>query len=245
MSHIIRPNVSVQKLTVDQDFLKLIHPTRILIAGPSECGKSEWLFKLIKYRNDLFTTEFDQLFYCVPEISQGPNLQIFYSRLKHEFPAVHLIFGLPDLQVLYNTLLPKLVVIDDQISKIASSPDMNDLFTRGSHHHSVSVIYTSQNYFEPTKFGKNLSRNSPIKCFFYDRTDAQLLKTVSQQMFPSNPNFLYKNFQFLNKKFPQEYNYLIIDGDSKSKMRQLFIRSKIFPNEKGGIIQPICFFPAK
>lgn len=60
----VDPKLTVQKLTLDHDALKLKCPFGMCVSGPSQSGKSEFLFNLVKYRNDLFTTHFERIIYC-------------------------------------------------------------------------------------------------------------------------------------------------------------------------------------
>lgn len=69
------------------------------------------------------------------------------------------------------------------------------------------------------------------------------LRNISAQIMPSVPNFMLANLKFLEKTFPEQYShYILVDGHVLSKMKQLHIRSQIFPNEFGEIT-PIIFTP--
>ena len=64
----------LEMLDVHDNDLRLQTPASICISGPSQSGKSHWITKLIKNRNVLFTHEFNQLYYCIPEsLSLNPN----------------------------------------------------------------------------------------------------------------------------------------------------------------------------
>ena len=69
------------------------------------------------------------------------------------------------------------------------------------------------------------------------------IKNISVQICPSHPDFMQSNFNFLFEKFPLDpSHYIIVDGHYRSKMRVLYVRSKIFPNSQG-VTEPIFFFP--
>ena len=53
-----------------------------------------------------------------------------------------------------------LMVIDDQMADAGNDKRIVNLFTRGSHHRNVSVIYIVQNLFHQGKGSRSISLNS-------------------------------------------------------------------------------------
>ena len=53
-----------------------------------------------------------------------------------------------------------LVIVNDLMSECANGQRMSELFTRGSHHRGISVIYLTQNLFPPGKQSRTISLNS-------------------------------------------------------------------------------------
>lgn len=120
---------------------------------------------------------------------------------------------------------------------------MLDLVTKNVHHNNVTVCFTLQNYYASSRFGKTIMRNCQYRVFFYNRIDQRELISISSQI-ANAPNFFLANFKFLFEKFPKDlFHYLLIDGQFRSEMNQMWCRSHIFPNEKKGEINPIIFFP--
>jgi hypothetical protein len=69
------------------------------------------------------------------------------------------------------------------------------------------------------------------------------LSKISSQIMPGVSNFMYSNFQFLMKTFPDnKFHYILVDGHTHSKMGQMHIRTHIFPDQNGDI-KPIIFYP--
>ncbi len=199
---------------------------------------------LVKYRKDIFTTDFHRIIYCQPESLLSKN-QTYFHRLRTEFPTIELCEGLPDIKKLnldFN-VLPTLILIDDLMSPLLQTESMVDLVTKFVHHFNISVCFTLQNYYAPSRFGKTLIKNCHYRIFFYNRIDQRELTTISSQI-ANAPNFLNANFKFLFDKFPNDpSHYLLIDGHSRSNLGPLWCRTHIFPKEKGGEITPIIFFP--
>jgi hypothetical protein len=65
MNHLSKIDLKapVQKITLTQDGTKLKAPFTMTISGPSQCGKSEFIFILIKFRNDVVTVNFKRVIY--------------------------------------------------------------------------------------------------------------------------------------------------------------------------------------
>ena len=118
---------------------------------------------------------------------------------------------------------------------------MEEMFIQNSHHNSVSIIFTTQNFFSNSKT-KTIIRQCTYKVFFDNPSDRVLLRTISCQITPDNPNFFLEIFKDLEKFDPSNsFNYILVDANPQSAMRKLNVRSNIFP-EIDGKIRPFCFF---
>jgi hypothetical protein len=234
---------NVQKISLHPNFSKLECPFAMCISGPSQIGKSEFIFNLIKNRSELFTATFHRIIYCQPEpLSRTKN--VIFEKIKDEFPSAELIYDLPKLNELQleSNISPCLLVIDDLMSSFLNSNEMAQLLSVYIHHANITCIFTLQNYFHPSRFGKTMIRNVHYRVLFYNRNEQCELRHISMQITPSCPNFLASCFNFLQKYVPTFSQYILIDGHSHSKMSDMHIRSSIFPDSNGEI-KPIIFFP--
>jgi len=240
----INPRATVQKISLDDNSLRMQVPFAMSISGPQQSGKSEFILQLIENREKLFSSKFVRIIYCQPELLGHSNNE-FFNRLKSFFPQAELNFGLPNISKLnldINTL-PYLVIIDDLMTELLDSAAMVDFLAVQVHHFNISTIFTLQNYFAPSKFGKTIMRNVNYKVYFYNRLDLRELRNISLQIVPNCPLFMQSNFNFLHKKFPNDpSHYILVDGHFRNKLPSLFVRSRIFPM-KDGQIKPIFFFP--
>lgn len=126
-----------------------------------------------------------------------------------------------------------------------SSKFMDQVFSMDSHHQSCSIIFTGQNYFESQGKSKTSIRQCNYNVLFDSTMDKSMLNTIGCRISPSQPSILNDCFLKLKKTFPlDKHRYLFIDGDAKSSLIDLPIRSHIFPDESGEI-EPICFFGIK
>lgn len=200
---------------------------------------------MVKFRKDIFTSDFARIIFCQPENYVTAKNQEYFNRLKQEFPQIELCLGTPNLSALNLDYghLPSLLLVDDLMNNVLNSEEMLDLVTKCVHHNNLTVCFTLQNYYASSRFGKSIIRNCQYRVFFYNRIDQRELNTISSQI-ANAPNFFSANFKFLYEKFAdQPSHYLLIDGQFRSKMSSMWCRTHIFPKEKGGEITPIVFFP--
>ena len=238
-------NKSFQLTDFEEVDLKFQTPCSICVSGPSQSGKSQWILKLIKNRDLLFTERFHELYYCIPEnVSHNPNHK--FEEIKKSYPSARICYGLPDVTKLNlnfdNT--SKLLIIDDLMTEFLASFQMVKLLSVEVHHCNITTIFTLHNLFVPSKFGRTITRNINYKVLFSNRLDLKEIRNVSLQI-SNQPNFLSESFDFLNKEFSNEPAYIVIDGHIKSKLKNLFVRSQIFPSSDDSEIRPIFFFPKK
>ena len=231
----------IQLLNVDDDVVKFQVPSSLCVSGPSQSGKSQWILKLVQNREQLFTARFQEILYCVPEnLNFSPNP--IFEEIKKSFPTARLISGLPDtlkLNLTFDTS-HKLLIIDDLMSEFLASYEMVKLLSIEVHHYNITTVVTLHNLFAPSKFGRTIARNVNYKIIFSNRLDLREARNVSLQIC-NNPNFISESFEFLNREFPNEPAYIIIDGHIKSKYKKLFVRSQIFP--RNNTTEPMFFFP--
>ena len=234
--------LDVQKLIVPPDVLRFRLPFSMLISGPTLVGKSEFMLKLIKYRESLFTSKFSRIIYCYPE-SLSRKAQVFFQRIREEFPQAEICCGIPNISQLGLDLddLPSFLIMDDLMYEILNSASMVELFQKHVHHFNISVCFTLQNYFALSPHGKTIMKNFLYRIIFFNRIELLELRNISIQIMPNVANFMHANFQFLQKHFPRERAYILIDGHSESKMSQMHVRTHIFP-DKDGEIKPIIFY---
>lgn len=238
----IDPSALVQEVELGENDLKFKAPFVLCVSGATMSGKSEFILNLITHRHEMFDVKFDQIIYCEPErLVLRPNP--IFDRLKQACPSAQLVIGLPDISKLNLDLdtRHKLVVIDDLMEPFLNSQAMVQLLSIDCHHSNISTIYTVQNFFAQSRFRKTLSKNVNYRCLFFNRLDLTEIRMISMQIC-HQPKFLLECFEFLQKEFPHSPPYIIIDGHNQSRLKKLFIRSQILPNEKNEIT-PIFFFP--
>ena len=113
--------------------LKLHHPFTLIVAGPSSCGNSTFVIRLLECREQLCDIVHQNIVWCNSE-----------NNALHHLKNVSFVKGVRDFENLEN--VPTIVVLDDLMDS-AYSTKMSELFTKGSHHRNISLVLITQNLF--------------------------------------------------------------------------------------------------
>ena len=180
------------------------------MVGPTSCGKTSLVKSIIENKiikplptRTLWLYAEDQPLYR----SIGNNVCFFK--------------GIPeDLESYFDGKQPCLIVIDDLMTMLHSDERLTRLFSVGSHHRNLSVIFIIHNLFHQGKEMRNLSLNSHYIVLFKNPRDKLQISTLARQMYPGNVKFLTEAFQDATK---HSFGYLLLDlkpeTDDKFRVR--------------------------
>lgn len=197
----------------------------ILIAGPTNCGKTVWVNKLLS--NQMFTQDISNIHYFYG------IYQDFYTSMKTAHQLVAPIFfkkGLPTKEDIDRIADGKfhVIVLDDLMDDIVKSSDMLQLFTAYCHHKNISAVFISQNIFQQGKYSRTISLNCHVIVVFANKRDESQIGTFARQIYPSRWKKFLEAYRNVMK---QEYAYIIIDC-TPAHPAQIKVRANIFPNEQ-------------
>jgi hypothetical protein len=213
--------------------IKFKHPFTALVAGPTGCGKTVLIRRILKNYEYLTTISgplkvlwgYGQWQSCYSEPIDGVEIKY--------------IDGLPSLTDLEEEK-PQLVIIDDLMSEVGNDKKVGNLFTKGSHHMGISVIFVVQNMFHQGSQMRTISLNSHYIIILKNPRDRSQVGHLGRQLFPSNGKYFLEAFSDATSK---PYGYLCIDltPSTPDKYR---VRTRITPEETiHGIICPIIYIP--
>ena len=196
------------------------HPTTIQVSGPTGSGKTRFVLRLLEDR--LLRPSPSRIVWVYSE------WQPDYEKVKALFPETEFVRGYSE--ELYDTFDPgenNLLVIDDQMSEASDSKSLAKLFTKGSHHRNLTVIYLVQNMFDQGKSSRTVSLNSHYNVVFRNLRDQTQFRTMASQMMPRNTEWLMDAF---NDATSEPYGYMVIDNHPRAVPRLRF-RTHIFAGE--------------
>lgn len=207
----------LESFTMEQ--LKWLHPFTSLISGPTGCGKTHFVRNVIRYKM----------------IKPFPNRVLWcygaYQNFFCEIEGVEFNEGLPDnLHSLSNTLL----IIDDLMSELGNQSKLTKLFTKGSHHRNISIIFIVQNIFHKGKEMREISLNSHYLIIFNNPRDRSQIQHLGRQLYPSKVKYFQEVY---NDATSKPYSYLIIDLKTTTN-ENWRLRSGLFPGDKYIVYQP-------
>jgi hypothetical protein len=175
-------------------------PANFFICGQTQSGKSHLTRHILRYAEELFDPVPTKIIYCYGE---------YQKEFEELSPDVEMIEGFPnDIGGLTKDHSNSLIVLDDLMSQCSNDQRAVDLFTRGSHHMGVSVLYLTQNLFPPGRLSRTISLNSHYMVIFRNPRDSLGVSTLARQMFPGCTDYLLEAYGDATNK---PYGYLLID----------------------------------
>ena len=191
------------------------HPFSCLIAGPSQSGKTTFVERLIKHRNEMIFPPPKAIIWHYSE------LQPAYESMRDD---VTFKKGVPT-ETQFKSYSGNLVIIDDLMSEMGSVS--SDIFTKHVHHNNMSVIYIVQNLFNRAKNHRTLSLNSNYIVLFKNPRDKAQVTYLARQVFPHKPKILQQAY---NDATRHPHSYLLLDFQQATPENRR-LKSEIFPGE--------------
>ncbi len=151
-----------------------------------------------------------------------------YEELSRDLPHVRFCEGVPEnWDELIDPKLRNLSILDDLMTECSKDPQVTKLFTQGSHHRNLSVIYIVQNLFYQSKESRTISLNCHYITLFKNPRDRSQVVHLAKQMYPGQTKFMVEAYADATR---QPYSYLFIDLKPNCP-EEYRLRSNIFPGE--------------
>ena len=186
-----------------------------MVCGPSGSGKTCFVIKLLENAKEMIKPLPSRIIW-----HYGQWQEIYDQMTDVEFKQ-----GPPseeDIQTYQDSLL----IIDDLMSECATLS--SNIFTKFSHHLTISVIYILQNLFVQSKNQRSISLNSGYIVLFKNPRDFSQAVFLARQVSPYNNNLVLEAFLDATIK---PHSYLMFDF-IQSTQETHRMRTNIFPGEK-------------
>ena len=103
---------------------------------------------------------------------------------------------------------PNLIVLDDLMAQSSKGKRITDLFTKGSHHRNLSIIYIVQNIFHQGKEMRNISLNTHYIVLFRSPRDKQQISMLARQVNPGRVQEFMRSYEDVTSR---PHGYLMLD----------------------------------
>jgi hypothetical protein len=112
-----------------------------------------------------------------------------------------------------------LLVLDDQMSEAKGNiEEFGTVFTKGSHHRNITVVFLTQNVFEKSFRTSNV--NTQYNVLFNNPRDQTQPAMIARQMFPGMKDFFREVFEDATQ-YPHSYLVLDAHNESPNELRLL------------------------
>lgn len=210
--------------------LRFKTPAGILLAGPSQSGKTSLLVRLFKHLPCMFDTTFQSILWCYGEKNAVPK-----DLETHGIPfRTH--EGLPDdwsdgeTEAL-GLVSPALIVLDDLLEVAYNTNSIETLFTKKIHHNKWTVILVSQNLLYQSKIARTISLNLTYMILMKNIRDKNQFLHLARQVEPTHHRGLIKAY---DEALMKPYGYFVIDFHVTTP-EALRYRSCLFPTDSACI----------
>ena len=195
----------------------LPHPCTININGSTGVGKTFLTFDIIKKRKELFSEPIDAVTYVYSE---------FQPKFYELGDDVTFTNDLYDIAKIQNG--PHLIILDDIQVDLASDKQkrefVTNLFLRGSHHRSISVILICQNPF--TKGLRDINLNTQCLILYDYVRDRSVMSHIARQVCPGKSKFLQD--AYIDAVTRSEYGYLVMTFHPQLKKFKYWVKNSLF-----------------
>ena len=182
-----------------------VHPTTVVIAGPTQCGKTQFLCRVLQEKR--VQPDPQRIVWLFSEWQRA------YDELAHQLP--HIQFVKDFTRELYDSFDPNvrnMLILDDQMENKAvhkrGENTVTKFFTQGSHHRNLTVVYIVQNLFNQDASMRTVSLNTHYMVLFKNPRDATQIRTLGCQMYPDNARFLVDAYRDATS---EPYGYLLVN----------------------------------
>ena len=82
-----------------------------------------------------------------------------------------------------NSLSNGILILDDLMEQVVKDPKIVSVFTEGSHHKNISVLFLKQNMYQKGAHTRTMSMNTQYMVLFKNPRDQTQIRTLAMQIF--------------------------------------------------------------
>ena len=210
----------------DKSEMGFKHPSTITVCGPTQCGKTHFVSRVLE----------DRLIHPFPLriVWVYKDWQSTYDRVQRLFPHTEFKRGYSD--GLYEAFDPEernLLVLDDQMDDAGNSDSLSTLYTVGSHHRNLTIIYLVQNQYSKGKSSRPVGLNTHYNVIFRNNADLTQTDMLFRRRGPRMYRWLSHAFDDATSR---PHGYLVLDNRQETPAH-LRVRTGILSDEDAVIYE--------
>ena len=196
----------------------------LILCGPSNSGKSHFTKRLIENLDGMYESDPPVLILYCYGVHQG-----LYDEIESTIKNIQFHEGLPSETFIdeYADGKHTLIVLDDLMNAALNSELVECLFVQSCHHKGLSVVYITQNMYQPGQRARTINLNATYLCLYHNIRDKLQVNCLGKQMYPRQTAMFMEAYEDSTK---EKYGYLFIDMSPHSN-NEYRLRTKIFPGE--------------
>lgn len=191
------------------------HPFTCMVAGPTSSGKTVLVESIIANRRAL-----------IPGLKINSKVLWCYGQWQQRFSKQTDITyheGLIEDPSQYD-----LIIIDDLMNEASTDTRLLNLFTKGSHHLNISVIFIVQNVFHQGKNMRNISLNCHYLLLMKNPRDKAQIYALARQLYPIAISKFVAAYENATK---HPYSYIKVDLTPNTP-DNIRVQTNIIPTSK-------------
>lgn len=210
--------------------MQFVSPFTLLVSGPTSSGKTQLVRRILQNHYLLINSK---------ETTNLLKVCWIYGQWQNIFEK-----PIPNCKVIYysnfedaeNDHDAQIVILDDLMNEMSDDKRLGNLFTKGSHHKGVNVIFITQNLYHQGKQMRNVHLNCHYLILMKNPRDVSQLDVLGRQL--NLRNALKEAYHDATKS---PYGYLLIDFKQETP-RKYMLRTRITPEESiKGHFSPIIY----
>jgi hypothetical protein len=208
------------------------HPFTMMIAGATSSGKTFFTRSLIENLPELMTGTYHlplRVLWCY-----GIYQELYDVPLSSRLVTVTYHEGVPE----DDSSEYDVIVLDDMMADAGDDKRISEIFTKGSHHKNMSVIFIVQNVFYQGKQMRNITLNCHYLVLMKNRRDLAQVTRIGSQIYPGSKRLFFVD-AYKKAVLDTDYGYLLIDL-TPTTLEEFRLRTNILPHQ-----YPIVIFMPK
>ena len=201
-------------------------PTTISMSGTTGSGKTTLLFEMLNHKDQMFDVPPRKILYCFGVWQKAFENKDHYIDFHEGVPTEEVIAEFVDGE--HN-----IIILDDLMDQVVKNERVQHLFTRGSHHRNLTIIYINQNMFAQGKCARTLNLNTHYMILLRNPRDVSQVTVLGKQI--GLGKVLREAYEDCMSK---PYGYLLVDLSPHCK-DNFRLKTCILPSEDSVVYLPL------